>query len=78
MKRKMSILELYNLAQQSDAQCIEYTGLSREQFSELLPHFSAKVAKKSPNTIKLFAICYVVEKKIVRRCHRKTVIPIKL
>ncbi|MDP3704971.1 MAG: hypothetical protein Q8R24_03555 [Legionellaceae bacterium] len=60
----MPILELYNLAQQSDERCIEYTGLSLKQFSELLPFFSTSVAKSLSNALKLFAICYVMEKKM--------------
>lgn len=60
----MSILKLYNLAQQSDEHCIEYTGLSWKQFSELLPFFSTSVARSFSNAIKLFAICYVIEKKL--------------
>lgn len=62
IKQKMSILELYNLAQQSDEQCIEYTGFSRKQLSELLPFFSTNVAKSYSEELKLFAICYAVEK----------------
>lgn len=45
MKRKMSILELYNITQHSDEQWIEYCALPHKQFSELLPFFSTSVAK---------------------------------
>lgn len=57
----MAILELYTLAQQSDESFLEYTGLSKQDFTQLLQYFKTSTAKNSSNEIKLFAICYALK-----------------